>query len=169
MLEPISDTIIKWEAFSGGKICERFPLGEWKLIVSDINSDKEWSEFLKEYKMFVKCYILYTCKDNKEIGFIYLYNESNSFDVVSIHGGGWGKSVSLSILYYRGLILMIEKLIDKGRKVRTSCFLGNDKAFRFLRGIGFVKYKTTDNAHYMWINQKRLQNSQIYRYINRGM
>lgn len=169
MSELTSDSFIKWKAFSGEKICERFPLDEWNLMVSDISSDEEWHKFLKDYKDLVKCYVLYTCKDNNEIGFVYLYNEADDFNVVSIHGGGWGTSVRLSILYYRGLILMIENLVGQGKKVRTSCFLGNDKAYKFLRGIGFVNYMTTDKAHYMWINNKKLQNSKIYRYINREM
>ena len=62
---------------------------------------------------------------------------------------------------------MIEYLLNQGRKVRTSCFVGNDRALRFLTSIGFVKYHTSDNYHYMWINIKRLQNSKIYKYIKR--
>ncbi len=167
MLESISDSIIKWEVFSNEKLCEHFPLEEWKLMVSDIESDKEWGTFLHNYRDFIKCYVLYICKTKQEIGFVYLYNESKHFNVVSVHGGGWGKSTILSIMYYRGILLMIEYLLNQGRKVRTSCFVGNDRALRFLTSIGFVRYLTTENAYYMWINLKRLQNSKIYKYLKR--
>ena len=167
MLESISDSIIKWEVFSNEKLCEHFPLEEWKLMVSDIESDKEWSTFLNDYRDFIKCYVLYIRKTEQKIGFVYLYNESKLFNVVSVHGGGWGKGTKMSLMYYRGLLLMIEYLLNQGRKVRTSCFVGNDRALRFLTSIGFVKYHTSDNSHYMWINIKRLQNSKIYKYIKR--
>ena len=167
MLESISDSIIKWEVFSNEKLCEHFPLEEWKLMVSDIESDKEWSTFLHDYRDFIKCYILYIRKTKQKIGFVYLYNESKLFNVISVHGGGWGKGTKMSLMYYRGLLLMIEYLLSQRKKVRTSCFVGNDRALRFLTSIGFVRYLTTDNSHYMWINQKRLQNSKIYKYIKR--
>ena len=167
MLERISDSIVKWEVFHNDKLCEYFPFDEWAQMIADINTDAEWMEFLNDNKELIKCYVLYTCSNNQKIGFLYLYNEDFFFNVVSVHGGGWEKSIGSSLLYYRGLILMIEYLLGQGKKVRTSCFVGNDKAFRFLKSIGFVMYLLTENAHYMWINQKRLQNSKIYKYLHR--
>ena len=138
-------------------------------MISDIYSDAEWKKFLTEYNDVVKCYILRTNYDDKEIAFVYLYNESGSFDIVSIHGGGWDKSIALSLLYYRGLILMIETLLVKNVKVRTTCTMNNTRAYKFLRSVGFVKYRFVDDVIYMWINEKRLMQSSVYkRYCNQS-
>jgi hypothetical protein len=58
---------------------------------------------------------------------------------------------------------MIETLLSQGKKVRTSCFIDNKRAFRFLRGIGFVPYCYTKTAVYMWINEKQIMQSLIYK------
>lgn len=165
MFQSLSDSFVKWEPYCGELIVERFSNEEWKLMVSDICSDEEWKSFLDCYSDFLRCYILRDVSKNKEIAFVYLYNELHDFRVVSIHGGGWDRSIHLSLLYYRGLILLIYELLKQERKVHTSCMCQNIHAYRFLQSIGFVKYLTTDKAHYMWINEKRLKNSRIYRRI----
>lgn len=155
--------ILRWDLYDGESLCSRFHVQEWNKMVSDIYSDAEWKKFLTEYNDVVKCYILRTNHDDKEIAFVYLYNESGSFDIVSIHGGGWNKSIGLSILYYRGLILMIETLLKQNVKVRTTCMSSNTRAYNFLRSVGFVKYSSVDDVICMWINEKRLMQSSIYK------
>lgn len=161
------DNIIRWDYYYKETICDKFSLEEWHKIVSDIDSEEDWQSFLSDYRDFVTCYILRQVGCKEPIGFVYLYKESTTNKILSIHGGGWGKSMHLSLLYFRGFVVFIENLLDKGIKVRTSCFVGNDRALRFLTSIGFVRYLTTENAYYMWINIKRLQNSKIYKYLKR--
>jgi hypothetical protein len=161
----INDSVVKWEAYNKENLFENFSCDDLNLIVTGIETSNEWNDFLNIYSDWVRCYVLRTCLDEKIIGFVYLYNEKGNFEIVSVHGGGWEKSLGHTLYYYRGLILLIERLILQGKKVRTSCFLGNDNALRFLRSVGFVKYLTTDNAHYMWINEQRLRNSKIYKFF----
>ena len=165
MFDCISDTIVKWEVYNNETVCKNFPYDDWLLIASDIKNDDEWRDFVNEYGDFVKCYILRNCSNDKEVGFVYLYNESGNFDVVSIHGGGWGENLNSVLLYYRGMILIIDSLLNNGVKVRTNISVTNLRALRFMRSLGFVTYKTTDNVSYMWINKKRLQSSKIYKYL----
>lgn len=165
MFNCIEDSVIRWDLFRNEQLCEKFPPNEWKLMVSDISSNDEWRKFIAHNQELVRCYILRTCANKEDIAFVYLYNEKGIFDVVSIHGGGWGRSMRLSLLYYRGLILMIETLLSQGKKVRTSCFIDNKRAFRFLRGIGFVPYCYTQTAIHMWINEKKLIQSPIYKHL----
>ncbi len=113
----------------------------------------------------MKCYVMYTCTDNKAIAFLYIYNEDKASNIVSIHGGGWGKSFHLSLLYYRGLILMIQYLWQQGFRVRTSCMVENKRAYRFLQSVGFVIYRSTDTYIYMWINEKRLKGNRMYKHL----
>ena len=160
------DRCIRWDVYKKDiSICSKFVLAEWNKIVSDIYSDGEWNEFLSECEGYVQCYILYRCRDNKPIAFSFLLQEDDKGRVVSLHGGGWYKTVENTLLYYRGLIVLIRNLINKGLKVRTSCFNDNMVAKRFIRSVGFVQYMETSTRLLFWINEKRLYNSPIYKRI----
>ena len=161
------DSIVRWDYYNEEDIFEKFSSEEWQMMVRDVYSADEWKKFVIEYSDFVDCYILRIQSNSEEIGFIYLYKESLSGHIVSIHGGGWGKSMHLSRLYYRGMMLMVEHLLNKGLKVHTSCKIENERAYRFLHSMGFVKYCSSDRYHYMWINETRLKNSKIYKYVYR--
>lgn len=163
----IVDKNIKWESYDAQKerVCSRFESKEWRKIISGIHTDQEWNEFLTRLAGYTHCFVLYPSERNTPIAFILLMQEDEKGKVISIHGGGWDKSVRLSLLYYRGLIVMIEHLLKQGFKVRTSCLIANERAFRFLRSVGFVKYYSTDTKHLMWINAKRLESSSIYKRI----
>lgn len=159
MLSFLSDGIIKWVPYSKNEIiCARYPLDSWHRAVHDIDTDEEWADFLAK-SMFVKCYILKQCLDNKSIAFLYTIQEDLTGRRYSIHGGGWGTP----LLYYRGYILAINHLLAKGLKVRTYCQLSNPAAIRFSRSVGFVPYRYSSEEVYMWINYKRLSSSKLYK------
>lgn len=160
------DTIIEWNVYKKDKaICSRFALNEWNKIVSDIYSDDEWNSYLLKCEGYVQCYILCKCKENKPVAFSFIMQEDDKGHVVSLHGGGWHKTVESTLLYYRGLIVLIQQLMHRGIKVHTSCFKNNVIAKRFLRSVGFVQYKETATSLLFWINEKRLYNSPIYKRI----
>ena len=140
------------------KICERYTLDVWHRAVHDVDSDSEWGDFL-EKTLIVKCYILKLCANDKSIGFVYTIQEDFAGKILSIHGGGWEKPM----MHYRGYILMIKHLLDQGYKVRTYCQLSNAVAIRFVRSVGFVPYRYTEEEVFMWISNKRLENSKIYK------
>ena len=79
--------------------------------------------------------------------------------VFSIHGGGWENY----LLYYRGFMLIIKHMLDHGLKVRTYCQLSNPRAIRFVRSVGFVPYRYSDENVFMWISDKKLKNSVLYK------
>ena len=157
LLLELTDGTIKWKIYSGENILDRFSVNDWKQIASDISSHDEWVEFIAKYLEIVKCYVLEECATSSEIAFVYLYREdSNS---VSIHGGGWKNP----ILYYRGYVLILRCLLEKNIKVRTSCRLSNPAAIRFSRSVGFVPYRYMNDVVHMWISEKRLKSSKLYR------
>ena len=154
-----SDGIVKWVPYSREEqICSRFPLDNWHSAVHDIDSDTEWADFLEE-SLFVKCYVLKLCANNKSIAFIYTIQEDLTGKILSIHGGGWESP----LMYYRGYVLMIKHLLDQGFKVRTYCQLSNSAAIRFDRSVGFVPYRYTEEEVFMWISSERLENSKLYK------
>ena len=158
-MQALSDGLIKWEPFSREeKICERFPLDVWHQIVHDVDSDEEWGNFL-EKSQFVKCYILRKCSNNESIAFIYTMQENFKGTIVSIHGGVWGSP----LLHFRGYILMLKNLLEQDLKVRTYCNKSNSAAIRFDKSVGFVPYRYTENEVFMWITEKRLKGTKLYK------
>lgn len=155
----ISDDYVKWVSYrEEEKICERFSLDQWHCAVHDIDSDKEWAIFLSE-SWIVKCYVLKLCSNEKSLAFLYTMQEDSQGNVLSVHGGGWENP----LMYYRGYILMIKYLLDQGLKVRTYCQLSNPSAIRFSRSVGFVPYRYTEEEVFMWISEKRLKSSKLYK------
>lgn len=160
----ITDGTIKWVPYSREEIiCERYPLDDWHKAVHDIDSDEEWGNLL-EISHFVKCYVLKLCSNDRSIAFLYTIQEDLTGKVFSVHGGGWENP----LMYYHGYVLMLSHLLEKGLKVRTYCQLSNPRAIRFSRSVGFVPYRYTEDEVFMWINEKRLKQSIIYkRFINK--
>ena len=162
-MQIISDGLVKILPYSEEEnICKKFTEKDWHKIINDIDTDRELA-YITEQDKFYKAYIVKTCVNNTTIAFLLIKPESVCNKVVSIHGGGWGKSMYFSILYYRALILMIQFLWQQGHRVRTSYHIENNRAYRFLHSIGFVKYKEIDRYIYMWISEKRLRSSRVYR------
>ena len=69
------------------------------------------------------------------------------------------------MLYMQGTMLLIEHLLQQGYKVRTYCAVDNLNAYRFMNSLGFVRYLTTQQKIYQWINLKRLYKSAMYNYL----
>ena len=152
-----TDGIVKWKAYSGEKIRNRFSTDKWNNIAADISTNEEWEHFINSYPDFVKSYILEYVATSLDIAFVYLYFEEPN--VVSIHGGGWEKP----LLYYRGYILMLRILTEKGYKVRTYCSLTNSSAIRFSRSVGFIPYRYTGSKILMWLSEKSLKRTILYK------
>lgn len=157
--ESLSDSIVSWHPYvSSDVVRDNFQFEEWNKIVGDINSDKEWAIFLKK-TAYVKCFMLRNCLDNVSIAFLYVMQEDDKGEVISVHGGGWESPLK----YYRGYILMLKHLLCLGFKVRTYCRLSNLAAIRFDRSVGFVPYRYTEDEVFMWISRKRLEDSKLYK------
>lgn len=155
--------MLEWRPFTANvNICSKFSINEWHKIVTDIDSDADWNDLVSEYYPFIKCYILYKTANGEPIAFAYTLQEDDKGKVVSFHGGGWDKSIHHTMLYYQGAVMLIDTLLNLGLKVRTSCLVDNKTAFRFLKSIGFVNYRSTDKWHYFWINARRLKYYNIY-------
>ena len=164
--ESIGDSYVKWVPYKDGDdILNKFSKEDWHLIASDVNSEDELSELLRSYPHKIQGFVLYEIATEQPIAFVYILKESSADDMVSYHGGGWHKSMHHTILYSRGTIVMVEKLLSKGFKVITYNDIGNKRAFHFMQGVGFAKYYTSDTNNYMFINDDLLKNSKMYEYL----
>lgn len=160
MQDIIEDSSVIWEPYHKDvHLCDRFSVEQWKQIAGDIQSDTGWADFVGRYVNSVKCWILKIRATNHPIAFVYLFNEEGDWQKVSIHGGSWESN----LLHFRGYILMLKHLIERGMKVRTYCNKSNSAAIRFDRSVGFVPYRYTKDEVFMWINEKRLKGTKLYK------
>lgn len=159
MITFLSDGIIKWVPYSRNEIiCGRYSLDDWHKAVHDIDSEEDWANLL-ENSYLVKCYVLKLCSNDKSIAFLYTIQEDYAGKIFSVHGGGWENP----LMYYRGYILMLKFLLDKGLKIRTYSWLSNLAAIRFSRSVGFLPYRYSSEEVFMWINEKRLKSTKLYK------
>jgi hypothetical protein len=148
---------IKWIRLSNEEIVTRFSEHDWHNILSDISSDKELHELLQ--MDFVSGYVAYNRK-NVAVAFIMLIEEVWRGNQVQVHGGCWSGSPWDS---YNAMIVMLEKLFDEGKSVRSQCTLDNIRAVRFLKSLGFINHYTSDSYRHFWLPYKRFVNSAIYK------
>ena len=155
----IGDGVIEWKQCDNEiDVFNHFTAKDWKQIAFDIDSTEEWDDLLSGYHEYVKCFILWRLSDSKPIGFVYLLQENEKGTIVSIHGGGWERTFYASLLYNRAIKLLATTMIEYGLKVRTSCRRDNLRAQRFLRGAGFVPYRSANGIIDFWINKQQLIN-----------
>ncbi len=160
MQDIIEDSFLIWEPYHKEvHLCGRFSDEQWKQIAGDIQSDTEWANFVERYVNSVKCWILKNKATNHPIAFIYLFNEDGNWKTVSIHGGSWESQ----LLHFRGYILMLKHLLEQGLKVRTYCNTSNSAAIRFDKSVGFLPYRYTENKVFMWITEKKLKGTKLYK------
>lgn len=162
----IKDPLIRWKSYKyGDNIVSQYAYDEWLKIASDVYSEEELNSLLTLYPNKIQGFVLYDNRSSTPIAFVYLLNESKEHGILSFHGGGWGKSLRLTLLYMRGAILLIEFLLGEGFKVHTYCDKENRNAYKFMHGLGFVRYRTIEGRIYQWVNLQRLHNSKVYKYI----
>ena len=155
----LSDHWVWWTPYNQeDRICDKYSIDVWHQAVHDIDSDEEWASFLLD-STIVNCYVLKRRLDNESIAFLYIKQENRTGNVVSVHGGGWENP----LMYYRGYIMMLKHLLSQGLKVRTYAQLSNPRGIRFSRSVGFVPYRYSEEEVFMWISEKRLKSSKLYK------
>lgn len=160
----INNSVIRWELYSPeDNIVAKFAFEEWSKIASDVDTEQELEELFINYPHLIQGFVLYENSSNLPIAFVYILKENKNGRGVSFHGGGWNHSIRYSFLYLMGTILLVEYILKQGYKVRTYCSIDNHKAYKFMHSLGFVRYRTTDERIYQWVNMDRLHQSVIYK------
>ena len=156
---PLEDADTYWEPTSREDCISRhFTFEQWEYIMGKDFSEDIFFYFLENYPFYIKSYT-YKRKNGDVLAFVYIVLDVDRNNVVSIHGGGCSNYRS----HYKGYVMIIEALLNCNLKVRTKCVLANITAIRFNRSVGFVPYRYTDTSVYLWINEKRLKGSVMYK------
>ncbi len=143
---PISGRGFVWLPYSGESLIspERFALEVWHRIVSDIDSDEQWREFLVRYRHVCSCYVLYPNDMTEPIAMCYILGEHAMYDdaapgtVVSAHGGGWRTDLGSKLLHARAWVAMVRHLASLGCTVLTSVKDDNLPARHLVTKTGFA-------------------------------
>lgn len=56
---------------------------------------------------------------------------------------------------------MAKSLEEQGMKVRTYCLASSEKAYRFLREVGFIKYRLNGDVIEMYHSEKNEEKQAI--------
>ena len=160
---PLADADTYWKPTSREDcISNNFTFEQWEYIMGKDFSEEKFFYFLESYPFYIKSYT-YKRRNGDILAFVYIVLDVNRKDVVSIHGGGCSNYRS----HYKGYVMIIEALLSCNLKVRTKCSLANSAAIRFDRSVGFMPYRYTKDEVFMWINEKRLKNSAMYKRLKR--
>lgn len=167
-LAPLQNDHIKWTLCGADDIIRgRFNQDTWHLMLGEIETEKELSDFLIDYDSVTACFLLHDIRSGSAIGFVLILLEVIDKNTISIHGGGWSEAKNASWSYYRGICLIIQTLLNAGINVITSCLISNKRACRFLKSIGFSEYYIGNKCRCLHINKKSMTNSRIYKFLNR--
>ena len=156
---PLTNETLWWEiSRQDDNLAEHFTKREWEYMFGESFSEIDLLNFTNDFPYYIRSY---TLKRNRgeAVGFVYILADINKKSTISIHGGGWANAQ----INYIGYIMILDALLKCGVKVKTSCASSNNIAIRFSRSVGFVPYRYTNTTIYMWINEKRLKNSSIYK------
>ncbi len=152
---------VEWKRRSTEDIFNLFEPQEWHKIFADITTREQFEDFLSSG--VGECWVAYDKQKDKAIAFVHLHMAGRGDNVV-VHGGSWTDNPSIN---YISLLCILDSIFSQGFGIRTSCLCENKKAYRFLHSVGFVKYRTADGYHYLWLDENRFRNTVVYnRFIN---
>jgi hypothetical protein len=93
----------------------------------------------KPWNIFID---LYSSATNKKFGFLWIIiNDDINLDI-TVHGGGWNKSLASGKLFLDSWRTAIDFLTLNFKQVRTSCKINNTIAENFITNSGFKRIKS---------------------------
>lgn len=115
-------------------------------------------------KGVVSCYLLYkgeACTGS----FVCIIEEDADKRILSIHGGGVGRSFDDNLLHFRAYIEIVSVILDEGYTLQTSCSNSNHRAIKFNNGVGFKPILEKNKMLYMQVDSLQLRQSVVYKYL----
>lgn len=146
-----SDGIVTWIPYdSCHNVISHFTQEQWSMIMEYVSNEKEFRSYLQELKDVTACYLLKNITTNHNIAFCLINLTDSRKNIVSFHGGFWGKGIS-SLNLFHGVDLMLHTLINMGLNVRSQCLKENVRAERFIRAAGFKCYRRDSKYVYFYL------------------
>ena len=144
-------------------ICDKMSIEKLHLILPNVNNEVELVEYLQKFPSVISCWTVHMRHNDEPLGFFLIEDCVENVPTVKLHGGGWAKNLLLTPLYFRTGILLIKALLNRGIKVRTQVDEENTRSQRFVKGLGFVKYRKYGRDIQMWISYKRIYKNKYYK------
>ena len=159
----VNDSLLNWRQYKDtDAVVSKFTIYDWHRIASDIDTEEEFATLLHTYPDRIVGLVLCHNVTGECVAFAYLLDEGGPCYAVSLHGGGWGNGLGHSLLFFRGVILLVGNLLEKGCDVITYCSKDNSRAYKFMGAVGFIPYEVKDNRVYMRVNIERLRRCKPY-------
>jgi hypothetical protein len=115
-------------------IVARYSAADWSLIFPEMTEEE-----LAEYSYCSNVVVLVWCDGDTDeaIGMLYLEEAHDDLGAVVFHGGTWNHNPAYYFKIYRSLVFLLNQLLIRSFKIRTTCSLNNAKADKFQQAIGF--------------------------------
>lgn len=99
----------------------------------------------KPWNVFIDLYSASSCQ---KIGFLWIIINDDLSGDITIHGGGWSRSLAAGRLYLDSWRVALDYLEKNFISIRTSCRINNLNAAKFIERTGFKKIGSSNNFNY---------------------
>lgn len=139
----IDDGIIAFRRLKhASSLRSHFTAQEWENMFPFHSELADFSSFCATAGELMAFYEVTSMATHKPIGFLMAFiDEERKPGTVSLHGGGWLRSLGASRLFLRAYRLMAETLAKQAIKVHTSTRRDLQTVLRFNRRAGFIPYR----------------------------
>lgn len=152
---------LQWRVYSGtDHIADRFSASDWHRIFPNYSTEEELREFVKTTRAATRILILHNTATGEPLGFVALLLIASS--TVALHGGAWATSTAARMDIYRGMFLLLKRLLENGAKVVSSSS-DNPRAVKFMKSLGFRIFSYRYNRTHYHITMSRMLKSPFYK------
>ncbi|MDE6652546.1 MAG: hypothetical protein K2K08_09135 [Paramuribaculum sp.] len=152
---------LQWCVYSGtDHIVDRFSASDWHKIFFNYSTEKELRGFVKTTRAATRILILRNTATGESWGFVALMLiEART---IALHGGAWASSPADRMAIYRGMFLLLRRLLENGAKVVSSS-ADNPQAVKFMKSLGFRIFSYRYNRTHYHITMSLMLKSSYYR------
>lgn len=158
---------LQWSEYTDeDSVVSRFKPAEWEKIFSEYSTEDEFRRFVSDCPDTVAVRILRNTASGKSYGFLTMMLIDARRGVIGLHGGAWARSPGDYMHIYRGLILLVTRLLDNGARIVSSS-ASNRAAVRFMSGLGFRIYSYRDGMTHYHLTHLQLQKSPLFKRLSK--
>lgn len=132
------------------EIYSKYSPEDWNMIFYNVD-EKSFKEMGRQ---FIDRVILVAIdkNDDNPFGFICIQESHDIPMEVCFHGGTWRHDTKSILLEYNATDCILQFMLDKNFNIKTTCYISNIKADRFLKSLGLVEYKVDEKLSYKYLD-----------------